>query len=120
LQNKAKYYRYLIPFFQFLSQANDIAIITLDSPVVLSRSVATACLPAASADPDQFVDQDAIVLGWGSTDGNERLPIHYRSLFMVQSLFSLFDSSHNPKHKTATSQGCDYGQLRLQGGRDRW
>jgi len=47
--------------------ANDIAIITLDAPVVLSRSVATACLPAASADPDQFVDIDAVVLGWGST-----------------------------------------------------
>jgi hypothetical protein len=36
--------------------------------VVLSRTVAPVCLPPASADPDQYVDQDAIVLGW---DGKE-------------------------------------------------
>ncbi len=37
----------------------------MDAPVILSKSVALACLPAASTDPDQFVDQDAIILGWG-------------------------------------------------------
>ncbi|XP_046639975.1 chymotrypsin-like elastase family member 2A [Daphnia pulicaria] len=56
--------------FNAATFANDIAIITLDAPVVLSRTVAPVCLPPASADPDQYVDQDAIVLGrdaenWG-------------------------------------------------------
>ena len=50
-------------------QANDIAIITLDSPVILSRSVGLVCLPAANSDPDQYVDQDAIIMGWGGTGG---------------------------------------------------
>jgi hypothetical protein len=59
-------YSYIFDFDYI--QANDIAIITLDAPVVLSRTVAPVCLPPASADPDQYVDQDAIVLGW---DGKE-------------------------------------------------
>ncbi|XP_046457647.1 transmembrane protease serine 11D-like [Daphnia pulex] len=51
--------------FNAATYANDIAIIVMDAPVVLSRSVAPACLPVASTDPDQFVDQDAVILGWG-------------------------------------------------------
>jgi hypothetical protein len=43
----------------------------LDTPVVLSRTVATACLPAASTEADQFVGLDAILLGWG-TAGNQK------------------------------------------------
>ncbi|EFX78171.1 hypothetical protein DAPPUDRAFT_320659 [Daphnia pulex] len=50
--------------------ANDIAIIILDTPVVISRSVAPACLPVASTDPDQYADQKAIILGWGTADIN--------------------------------------------------
>nr|CAH0106837.1 unnamed protein product [Daphnia galeata] len=46
--------------------ANDIAIITLDSPVIFSRSVAPICLPPTSADPDQYADRDALILGWGT------------------------------------------------------
>jgi hypothetical protein len=34
-------------------------------PVVLSKTVSTVCLPAASTDPDNFADQDAAVMGWG-------------------------------------------------------
>ncbi len=37
---------------------------------MLSRSVAPACLPPASSDPDQYADKKAIILGWG-TAGNE-------------------------------------------------
>jgi hypothetical protein len=36
-------------------------------PVILSRNIAPACLPAASTDPDQFSDKDAAVMGWGPT-----------------------------------------------------
>ncbi len=53
-------------FFDFDYQANDIAIIVLDSPVVLARGVAsTVCLPAVATDLEQFTDLDAIILGWG-------------------------------------------------------
>jgi hypothetical protein len=58
-----------------------IAINIMDSPdVVLSRTVAPACLPPASADPDQYVDQDAILLGWGEP-GNKRSETHCRLFF---------------------------------------
>jgi hypothetical protein len=51
------------------SQANDIAIITLDAPVSFSKSIAPVCLPAQSADPDQYADQEAAILGWGGSFG---------------------------------------------------
>ncbi len=44
----------------------------MDSPVVLSRTVTPACLPPASIDPDQYVDQDAILLGWGEPGKKNR------------------------------------------------
>jgi hypothetical protein len=34
-------------------------------PVIISRTIAPACLPAASTDPDQLSDRDAAVMGWG-------------------------------------------------------
>ncbi|EFX60671.1 hypothetical protein DAPPUDRAFT_276202, partial [Daphnia pulex] len=51
--------------------ANDIAIVSLDAPVDLSRTVAPVCLPTASTDPDQFVDQPAVILGWGRAPGSK-------------------------------------------------
>ncbi len=54
-----------------LNQANDIAILTLDAPVVLSRTVGPVCLAPASADPDQYADQSAVIMGWG-LQSNER------------------------------------------------
>ncbi|EFX79537.1 hypothetical protein DAPPUDRAFT_319411 [Daphnia pulex] len=47
---------------------NDIAIITLDVPVVLSKTVVPVCLPPASTDPNQYADQDAIILGWDASE----------------------------------------------------
>ncbi|XP_046648316.1 chymotrypsinogen A-like isoform X4 [Daphnia pulicaria] len=61
---------YLHSKYNAANYANDIAIIILDSPVVLSRSVAPACLPPASSDPDQYADKKAIILGWGTADIN--------------------------------------------------
>ena len=57
-------------------QANDIAIITMDMPVILSSSVSPVCLPAASADdPDQYADQIAVVIGYGPASIKKRWPI---------------------------------------------
>ncbi|XP_046457592.1 chymotrypsinogen A-like [Daphnia pulex] len=61
---------YLHSKYNAANYANDIAIIILDSPVVISRSVAPACLPPASSDPDQYADKKAIILGWGTADIN--------------------------------------------------
>ncbi|XP_046459640.1 chymotrypsin-C-like [Daphnia pulex] len=54
--------------FNAASFANDIAIITLDAPVVLSKTVVPVCLPPESTDPDQYADQDAIILGWDASE----------------------------------------------------
>ena len=42
-------------------------------PVILSLKVAPACVAPASTDPDQYVDQTAVVMGWGPS-GNEKSP----------------------------------------------
>ena len=36
-------------------------------PIVISNKVGPVCLPPASTDPDQYVDQAAAVMGWGPT-----------------------------------------------------
>ncbi|XP_046457602.1 chymotrypsin-like elastase family member 2A [Daphnia pulex] len=48
--------------------ANDIAIVTLDAPVIFSKTVGPVCLPPASTDPDQYSDLDAVALGWGTAE----------------------------------------------------
>jgi hypothetical protein len=60
-----------------LGQANDIAIITMDMPVILSSSVAPVCLPVASDDPDQYADQIAVVIGYGPASIKKRWPFIY-------------------------------------------
>jgi hypothetical protein len=53
----------------------------MEAPVVLFRTVAPACFPpAASTDPDQYVDQDAILLGWGEPS-NKRSETYCRLFF---------------------------------------
>lgn len=47
-----------------LSNANDIAILKLETSVIFNRMVRPLCLPS----PHQsFVGQNGIVIGWGST-----------------------------------------------------
>ncbi|XP_046648259.1 brachyurin-like isoform X2 [Daphnia pulicaria] len=54
--------------YNALKFANNIAIITLEYPVVLSNFLVPVCLPAASTDQDQYVDQSAVIIGWGAAD----------------------------------------------------
>ncbi|EFX78325.1 hypothetical protein DAPPUDRAFT_320584 [Daphnia pulex] len=51
--------------YNAFNYANDIAIIVLDAPVVLSKTVGPACLPPASSDPDQYVDTNAMIMDKG-------------------------------------------------------
>jgi hypothetical protein len=46
-----------------LLQYNDIAILTLDSPVPFTRAIRPICLPTGSA---SYEGKDATVVGWGS------------------------------------------------------
>ncbi|EFX78394.1 hypothetical protein DAPPUDRAFT_105310 [Daphnia pulex] len=53
--------------YNAFTYANDIAILTLDSPLVISRTVGPVCLEPANAALDQYADQDAVILGWATT-----------------------------------------------------
>lgn len=52
--------------------------------MIFSKTVGAVCLPPASTDPDQYADQHAVTLGWGTTAvtlawetaGNERSQTH--------------------------------------------
>ena len=51
--------------FFFFSQYNDVAILTLDSPVTFSSAIAPVCLPPMGS-TDQFVSKESTVVGWGA------------------------------------------------------
>ncbi|XP_046457471.1 chymotrypsinogen A-like isoform X2 [Daphnia pulex] len=52
--------------YNAFTYANDIAILTLDAPIALTKFIVPVCLPPANADPDQYVDQSAVIVGWGT------------------------------------------------------
>ncbi|EFX78396.1 hypothetical protein DAPPUDRAFT_105308 [Daphnia pulex] len=64
--------------YNAFTYANDIAIITLDSPLVISRTVGPVCLEPANAALDQYADQDAVILGLGSIFCNDKLSTDYQ------------------------------------------
>ena len=45
-------------------KANDLAVITLTSPVTYTSAISPVCLPSDSNDN---ADQDASIIGWGTT-----------------------------------------------------
>ncbi|EFX78206.1 hypothetical protein DAPPUDRAFT_105498 [Daphnia pulex] len=49
---------------------NDIAILTLDSPVKFTETISPVCLPPQGSN-DQYVGELAIVKGWGATGEDE-------------------------------------------------
>ncbi|EFX80463.1 hypothetical protein DAPPUDRAFT_188210 [Daphnia pulex] len=53
------------------AQANDIAIITLSSPVTYTSTISPVCLANSN---DQFADQEATIIGWGTTSEGGSLP----------------------------------------------
>ncbi|XP_046654787.1 trypsin-1-like isoform X1 [Daphnia pulicaria] len=44
---------------------NDIAILTMESPVLFTSKISPVCLPPAGS-TDQYTDKDAAVIGWGA------------------------------------------------------
>jgi hypothetical protein len=51
--------------------------IVIGLSVVLSRTVAPICLPAQSTDPDQFINLNAMILGWDSGGNETEEYFHY-------------------------------------------
>ncbi|EFX78393.1 hypothetical protein DAPPUDRAFT_105311 [Daphnia pulex] len=56
--------------YNAFTYANDVAVITLDNPVVLSRTAVPVCLAPASTEIDQYADQSAVIIGWGTADNS--------------------------------------------------
>ena len=46
-------------------QYNDIALLTLDSPIKFTSTMSPVCLPN-SATSDKYANQEAAVIGWGA------------------------------------------------------
>ncbi|EFX79665.1 hypothetical protein DAPPUDRAFT_52239, partial [Daphnia pulex] len=44
---------------------NDVAVLTVDPPIVYSAAISPVCLPPFNNAADQFVGKDGAVMGWG-------------------------------------------------------
>ena len=53
------------PEYDKFNQLNDIAILTLSSPLTFSKSMAPICLPEGTS--NNFAGDTATVIGWGRT-----------------------------------------------------
>jgi hypothetical protein len=98
--------------------------------VALNKFIVPVCLPPASADPDQYVDQSAVIVGWGTavTDGNRQirhLIINCRPIdFDAKCIIYLFNSrpfyNTRSKHRTEPRHSYRFIQRRLQVGPEIW
>ncbi|XP_046459627.1 trypsin-like [Daphnia pulex] len=52
---------------------NDVAVLTVDPPIVYSPAISPVCLPPFNNAADQFVGKDAAIMGWGrlETEGGQ-------------------------------------------------
>lgn len=62
--------------FSFTCQNNDVAILTLSSPVPYDATISPVCLPPQGSS-NQYVSREAAIIGWGTVkEGthSERVP----------------------------------------------
>ncbi|EFX75607.1 hypothetical protein DAPPUDRAFT_107786 [Daphnia pulex] len=59
--------------FNAVTLYNDVAILTLDSPVQFSAAIAPVCLPPKGSN-EQFVSKESTVVGWGALKEGGRQP----------------------------------------------
>ena len=57
------FYRFLNDLNFFILQYNDVAVLTLDSPVAFTKNIRPICLPQGS---QNYAGLPATVIGWGS------------------------------------------------------
>lgn len=82
-------------------QYNDLAVLTLDSPVTFTHNIRPICLPEATR---RFTSTQATVIGWGSLrESKEKKAVHprRRSRFLIQPHFLL---RWSPTGKVARGQ----------------
>jgi hypothetical protein len=55
-----------------LLQHNDVAVLTVDPPIVYSAAISHVCLPPFNNAADQLVGKDAAIMGWGTLSADFR------------------------------------------------
>jgi hypothetical protein len=91
----------------FAVQFNDIAILTMASPVAFTETISPVCLPPRETN-HQYVGQLAIVKGWGAT-GEEEIGSNHL-LHGVLSIISnsVCQKSYTGSNKITTHMMCAY------------
>jgi hypothetical protein len=51
-----------------LLQHFDVAVLTVEPPIVYSAAISPVCLPPVNNAADQFVGKDAAIMGWGDLE----------------------------------------------------
>jgi hypothetical protein len=74
-------------------------------PVPFSRTVSPVCLPPANDDPDEYADQDAIILGWGGTGITVTGPVDVPSASGTQTVGTISDSGITAVSQPGTVNG---------------
>lgn len=81
---------------------NDIAILTLESPVTFTSSVSPVCLPALGSN-DKYINQTATILGWGTTQQNGK-----KASVLQQGTVQILDNSQCKKQYQAENEIVDH------------
>jgi hypothetical protein len=91
----------------FAVQFNDIAILTMASPVEFTETISPVCLPPQETN-DQYVGKLAIVKGWGATGWEENASNYL--LHGVQSIISnsVCHKIYTGSFKITTHMMCAY------------
>jgi hypothetical protein len=74
-------------------------------PVPFSRTVSPVCLPPANDDPDEYADQDAIILGWGGTGITATGPVDVLSGSGTGTVGTISDSGITAVSQPGTVNG---------------
>nr|CAH0107898.1 unnamed protein product [Daphnia galeata] len=83
---------------------NDVAILTIDPPVIYTKDISPVCLPRASVTAvDRYADKDAVAMGWGISELGGR-----QSLPLLQTVFQIFSNER------CQTLGEDYSSLNQQ------
>ncbi|XP_057375476.2 transmembrane protease serine 11D-like [Daphnia carinata] len=81
---------------------NDIAILTMDSPVTFTSSISPVCLPSPGAN-DTYVNQTAAIIGWGSTQRDGK-----KASVLQQAAVRILDNSQCKKQYQGENDIVDH------------
>ncbi|KAI9553937.1 hypothetical protein GHT06_019208 [Daphnia sinensis] len=81
---------------------NDIAILTLESPVTFTSSISPVCLPPPGSN-DKYVNQTAAIIGWGSTQRGGK-----KAAVLQQAAVRILDNAQCKKQYQAENEIVDH------------